>query len=194
MASILLRRTQALPRSVTNHTLGYWRGFFSTSLLASAAAAALRTEEADDHYTFQPAARHRTILPAPLPSDVESTAKNSSLYPSTPLLDSLSLLSICLRRPQFIKRAYQIFSQLIADVQAGKAPIPDAAVWAEVTEAIGRNGHSFDMKNPDRAHQVVAELVAQWEVMSKKSALQGNLDNAGRRVYQGWFRGLVLCV
>lgn len=189
MSSLFLRARGVLASTRRLPALGLTRRPVSTSWPAAGAAAVRQIEDDEDHLTFRPEPRYRTILPVPLPSDIESTPDNSSLYPSTRLLDTLSLLSICLRRPQSVKRAYLIFTQLLADVHSGNAPIPEATVWGEVIEAIGRNAHAFDSEQPGRAQQVAADLVRQWEELS--NAIPSK-EGQGFKIYQGWFRGLVL--
>ncbi|KAJ9095344.1 hypothetical protein QFC21_005710 [Naganishia friedmannii] len=77
--------------------------------------------------------------PSPPSSSETSTPDartQSELYPSTGLLDALSLISVCLKRKETTPRGYEIFKRIVADAQAGRCALPDAAVWGSVVEGV----------------------------------------------------------
>ncbi|KAK8846742.1 hypothetical protein IAR55_005829 [Kwoniella newhampshirensis] len=135
-------------------------------------------------------------LPSPLPSDITPgpNAPQAALYPSTGVIDSVSMISICLRRPEHVPRAYQIFKQLLEDSISGQKRMPDAEVWARVIEGVASLGKETDGTVHWANWRKRAErLVSQWE---NANGVWGNkepagLDKGGLKVYQGWFNGII---
>ncbi|KAJ9111267.1 hypothetical protein QFC22_006567 [Naganishia vaughanmartiniae] len=185
-----------------------------------------------------------TILPTPLPDDrisrsstaasrasshgsyhtrdpsetsTPDTRTQSELYPSTGLLDALSLISVCLKRKETTPRGYEIFKRIVRDAQEGRCAVPDAAVWGSVVEgvtALARVSPSLPTEGrrlvDERAEQIRRleaeswerkgrELVVLWEGLSEgsladKGGLKGRpvgVQRGGEKVYQGWLRGLL---
>lgn len=144
---------------------------------------------------------HRALpilqLPSPLPSDVAAgpTDPRSALYPTTGVIDSLSMISICLRRPEHVPRAYQIFRQLLEDSRRGLRRLPDAETWGKVLEGVARLGRdtAADQLRSAMWRKRALDLVDRWEVEQKTKGLNviaGEADG-GMKVYQGWFAGTV---
>lgn len=155
-----------------------------------------------------------TILPSPIPLD-DPRAKDpsprptqSDLYPSTGLLDALSLISICLVKRATVPRGYEIFRRILADVSAGRCAAPDAAVWGSVIEAIAALSVNVSKATDERAAEVAQseadawarrarELVRRWEEVNGAGASGSSrvrawgLKRGGEKVYQGWLRGLL---
>lgn len=135
-------------------------------------------------------------LPSPLPNDISPPpdSPQASLYPSTGVIDSISMISICLRRPEHVPRAYQIFTQLLHDSPTGRMIIPEAKVWAMVIEGVASLGnvHSHGSNAPKWRGRA-ARLVEQWGEThgARNSKEPAGLDRDGLRVYQGWFNGLI---
>lgn len=159
------------------------------------------------HPTYRPLTPFKedeiTVLPPPLPDDQPASDAQAALYPSTSLLDSLSLIHICLGRKDTIPRAFDIFWTLLDDHAAGRTSLPDAHVWASVIEGV----LSLDApkqaggRSPNRkaAWASKAEaLVAEWEKFNGGRSEPGTsrprplgLGRGGEKVYAGWLRGLV---
>lgn len=135
-------------------------------------------------------------LPSPLPNDISPApdSPQASLYPSTGVIDSISMISICLRRPEHVPRAYQIFTQLLHDSPTGQMRIPEAKVWAMVIEGVASLGnvHSHGSSAPKWRGRA-ARLVEQWGEAhgARGSKEPAGMDRDGLRVYQGWFNGLI---
>lgn len=135
-------------------------------------------------------------LPSPLPNDISPPpdSPQASLYPSTGVIDSISMISICLRRPEHVPRAYQIFTQLLHDSPTGRMIIPEAKVWAMVIEGVASLGnvHSHGSNAPKWRGRA-ARLVEQWGEThgARNSKEPAGLDRDGLKVYQGWFNGLI---
>jgi DNA-directed RNA polymerase len=140
----------------------------------------------------------RIQLPSPLPSDVipEANAAQSTLYPSTGVIDSISMISICLRRPEHVPRAYQIFKQLLEDSRTGVRTLPDAEVWGRVIEgvaALGRKGLGEALVYQNW-RQRAQKLVCWWEAacgVEEQQGIAAGLERGGYQVYQGWLAGMV---
>lgn len=166
-----------------------------------------------------------TILPSPIPDDrpirgttdipppnsPHARTTQSELYPSTGLLDALSLISVCLQKRETVPRGYEIFKRILADVSAGRCAVPDAAVWGSVIEATTALGKpDLSIPSTDARRSEVArlsedawirrgrELVGLWEeVNGAGTDPQGSrvrvygLKRGGEKVYQGWLRGLL---
>lgn len=134
-------------------------------------------------------------LPSPLPSDIAPDADPfaSSLYPSTGVIDSLSMISICLRRSAHIPRAYQIFKNLIEDSKTGMRRTPDAEVWGRVIQGVASLGKRGDSSDETwKQWRTRAEvLVNQWEAANNVFKGSPALKNNGIKVYQGWLSGMI---
>ncbi|KAK4689779.1 hypothetical protein P7C73_g327, partial [Tremellales sp. Uapishka_1] len=138
-----------------------------------------------------PGRNHASLmLPSPLPPDAvsakvgEATTANAMLYPSTQLLDQLSLISICLRRPEHVPRAYQIFRRLLDESANGLRPVPESEVWGSVIEGVSRlEGENWKSR--------AEKLVWRWEESCGSPQGVPALAKNGVKVYQGWFRGLI---
>lgn len=178
----------------------------SSSRSRPAAQLAEVEDESPDHYPHQAFVQaqsgpsfspptHRPIvhLPPPLPTDARNDC--DPLYPSTGVIDAISMISICLRRPEHIPRAYQIFQQLLGDSEGGFKRIPEADVWGKVIQGIAslaKPKHG-DPDAPVRWRRRAAGLVADWEMIhrSKGQNKVAGAPKDGLRIYQGWFAGLV---
>lgn len=137
-------------------------------------------------------------LPDPLPSDVSAppTDPRSALYPTTGILDAHSMISVCLRTPEHIPRAYQIFRQLLEENRKGLTRMPDASVWGKVIEGAAKLGREVNPNDTIKSamwRRRARDLVDRWETHHRTSGLPvlagGNED--GIKVYQGWFAGTV---
>jgi DNA-directed RNA polymerase len=115
-----------------------------------------------------------------------------ALYPSTGVLDAISMISICLRRPDHIPRAYQIFKQLLGSVGSGPKRIPEADVWGKVIQGAQSlaKGSGDEVKRWTRRAE---GLVHEWETVNRSRGVPKVAGAAkdGIKVYQGWFAGLV---
>ncbi|KAK6904008.1 hypothetical protein I203_107520 [Kwoniella mangroviensis CBS 8507] len=134
-------------------------------------------------------------LPSPLPTDItpNPNSPHSNLYPSTGVIDSISMISICLRRPEHVPRAYQIFKQLLEDSASGLRRVPDAEVWARVIEGVaglGKEAEGFAYENWRKRAE---RLVSQWEGANGAFAAKepAGMEKGGLKVYQGWFNGII---
>ncbi|OCF41176.1 DNA-directed RNA polymerase, mitochondrial [Kwoniella heveanensis CBS 569] len=135
-------------------------------------------------------------LPSPLPTDITPgpNAPQSSLYPATGVIDSISMISICLRRPEHVPRAYQIFKQLLEDSASGRQRIPDAEVWARVIEGVAGLGKESEKNiHWENWRKRAGRLVSQWEAANGVWDLKepAGMNKGGLKVYQGWFNGLI---
>lgn len=167
----------------------------SSSRLAPAAALA-EVESDESSYQYhtpipqpQRASIPHVIFPSPLPSDVplDRTHAHASLYPSTGVLDQLSLISICLRRPEHVPRAYQIFKQFI-ETPSGDSKTLDADVWGRVIEGVASLGKGDSDIWRRRAHA----LLRQWnEIHGVSADIPAGLEQGGIRIYQGYLAGLL---
>ena len=144
-----------------------------------------------------------TVLPSPLPDDQPISEAQAALYPSTSLLDSLSLIHICLGRQDTIPRAFDIFWTLLDDHAAHRTSLPDANVWASVIEGI----LSLDAPKQAGGRPVAGKsawmpkaevLIAEWEKFNGGRSEPGTsrvrplgLGRGGEKVYAGYLRGLV---
>jgi DNA-directed RNA polymerase len=164
-----------------------------------------------------------TILPSPIPDDRQSRKERPSstpfartqaeLYPTTGLLDALSLISVCLRKRETTERGYEIFKRILGDVEAGRCGIPDAAVWGSVISGISALASPSSPASPmettpkdERQAEVqrktsemwarrAKELVHQWEKLNgAEEGTVAGLRRGGEKVYQGWLRGLLTYV
>ncbi|WWC67681.1 uncharacterized protein I206_101593 [Kwoniella pini CBS 10737] len=134
-------------------------------------------------------------LPSPLPTDVtpDANSPQSTLYPPTGVIDSISMISICLRRPEHIPRAYQIFKQLLEDSANRLRPTPEAEVWARVIEGVASLGKESEGTAWENWRKRAERLVMQWQgAHGDFGAKQPiGLEHGGMKVYQGWFNGLI---
>lgn len=142
--------------------------------------------------------RPRIHVPSPLPSDVitPSSDPRSTLYPTTGVIDSVSMISICLRRPEHTPRAYQIFMQLLEDHRSGKSQPPSAELWGRVTEGAARLGGEINTKDAAKREtwtRRAQNLVDKWEMHQRTRGLSvvAGGGEGGIKVYQGWFAGSV---
>jgi DNA-directed RNA polymerase len=108
------------------------------------------------------------------------------------------MISICLRRPEHVPRAYQIFKQLVEDSKTGLRTIPDAEVWGRVIEGVaslGREGQGEGVVY-QKWRQRAERLVGWWEAAcgTDSVGLPAGLGKGGLKVYQGWFEGMIKCV
>jgi hypothetical protein len=144
-----------------------------------------------------------TVLPPPLPDDQPPSESQAALYPSTSLLDSLSLIHICLARKDTIPRAFDIFWSLLDDHAASKTSLPDPNVWANVIEGVlslaasKQAGGRSTSGNVDWASKAEA-LIAEWEKFNGGRSEPGSsrprplgLSRGGEKVYSSYLRGLV---
>lgn len=143
------------------------------------------------------------VLPPPLPDDLPMTENQSALYPATSLLDSLSLIHICLARKDTIPRAHSIFWTILEDHTAHRASLPDPNVWASVLEGIlsldapKQAGGRPNTGKSSWAPKADA-LVAEWEKLnggrtdpeSSRPRPYG-LGKGGEKIYAAYLRGLV---
>jgi hypothetical protein len=142
---------------------------------------------------------HRPLiqLPEPLPSDITASPSDprSALYPSTGVIDSMSMIDICLRRPEHVPRGFQIFRKLLEDAKGGSKRIPEAHVWGKVIEATARLGQDVNDRDLKSSlwRKRAQELVNRWEThhgTKGLNVLSGGHED-GIRIYQGWFAGSV---
>ncbi|WWC87227.1 uncharacterized protein L201_002115 [Kwoniella dendrophila CBS 6074] len=144
-----------------------------------------------------PSRQHPLLhLPSPLPNDITPSDPNSvqsTLYPPTGVIDSISMISICLRRPEHVPRAYQIFKQLLEDSASGLRRIPDAEVWSRVIEGVASLGKESEGIAFENWRKRAERLVSQWEGVNGNFAAKEpmGLEKGGLKVYQGWFNGLI---
>lgn len=169
-----------------------------------------------------------TILPSPIPDDRQSRKERpssttfartqSELYPTTGLLDALSLISVCLRKRETTERGYEIFKRILGDVQEGRCAPPDAAVWGSVIAGISalaspaspptttttttKDGGEaapederrleVQRKTAETWARRARELVHLWEKLNgAQPGEAAGLRRGGEKVYQGWLRGLL---
>lgn len=145
--------------------------------------------------------RALTLLPSPVPDDQPLTGINADLYPPTSLLDSLSLISVCLRRPETTARAHDIFRQLLAEHRAGRAPRPEPDVWGSVIEgtaALASPPPPRELTNAKLRKAADAKiemwrnrarrLIEDWEMSTSDDERS---QEGSDKVYQGYVRGLL---
>lgn len=149
----------------------------TTTATATEAATAKQPAKSDAASSFSPPPNKLTLLPSPIPDDQPITRTNSDLYPSTARMDSIALISVCLRRPETTSRAYDIFRQLLVDYHTGSSAFPEPDLWSSVIEGSGALAvDSVDVStlgNAKARKQVVARkemwvnrqerLVRDWE-------------------------------
>jgi DNA-directed RNA polymerase len=103
------------------------------------------------------------------------------------------MISICLRRPEFVPRAYQIFRQILEDTATGLQRTPEADVWGRVIEGMASLGNEkTGSDNAQTWRRRAAKLVERWEAISGiRLGGREELPKDGLKVYQGWFCGIV---
>lgn len=133
-------------------------------------------------------------MPQPLPADVMNAADyaTGTMYPAAGVLDSISMIAICLRRPEHIPRAFQIFQQILLSAKGSPHRLPEAEVWARVIEGVASLG---EMKQGDEAWKTwrgrAEALVGKWEANNNVPRGYPALQHDGLKVYQGWLSGLL---
>lgn len=148
-------------------------------------------------------------LPSPLPSDVAPPpgSIHSELYQTTSNVDTISILSICVSRPEFVPRAYNIFINLIEQVKRGESRNPDAKIWASVVKAIQKLGapNVADAQAANaaalwrtRAGQIVGnwEALNNWTAGKRTEAIRAPsgtpaVKRQGLLIYRAWFAGII---
>jgi DNA-directed RNA polymerase len=143
--------------------------------------------------------------------DIDST--HATLYPSTGVIDNISTISICLRRPDQVPRAYLIFRQLLQDSKTGVRRMPDTEIWAKVVQGMASLGKEPDASVQEEGQQSgrhrarssaggsdaakwrdrTRSVIDAWESAFKGTS-RGELpgrEREGIKVYQGWFAGMV---
>ena len=100
------------------------------------------------------------------------------------------MISICLRRPELIPRAYQIFKQVLEDSRTGVRRVPEAEVWARMVEGVASLG-KVGGNNWKIWRRRAETVVGQWESIHGRKGEPAGLEQGGEKVYQGWFAGLV---
>lgn len=158
-----------------------------------------RAEPEPHRYNHAPTFRNSNlVLPSPLPVDVAPTpgSLQHELYKPTSAVDTIAMLSICSSRPEFVPRAYQIFTQLLKDAEAGHAQIPEATVWANVIRGAAKLGkEKADRQGPKDLAALwrnrVTQLIWRWEKLHDTPPGTPATDNNGIQIYRGWFAGTV---
>jgi hypothetical protein len=133
-------------------------------------------------------------IPQPLPADVLNATDyaQSSMYPASGVLDSISMIAICLRRREHIPRAYQIFQQILLDAKGMPHRLPEAEVWARVLEGITSLGEMKPGDETWKTWRTRAEaLLGRWESHNNMPRGQPALQHEGLKVYQGYLSGLL---
>ncbi|WVQ76764.1 hypothetical protein IAR50_006438 [Cryptococcus sp. DSM 104548] len=189
-----LRTLRRLP--LARHCIPRYPASFSRP---SSTAAQLLHDPSPSYHQHDPAPSppppHLPLnLPSPLPNDIVSppSSSHANLYPSTSVLDSISMISICLRRPEHVPRAYQIFTQLLRDPVTGQSRVPEAKVWSMVIEGVASiAGQQDSPEGTERWRKRAEKLVEQWGVSCGSKGKVPVLEHEGLMVYQGWFNGLL---
>lgn len=159
-----------------------------------------RRHEPEPHrYNLGPTYRNSNlILPSPLPSDVlpPSGSLQAQLYKTTSAVDTIAMLSICSSRPEFVPRAYQIFTQLLEDAKAGKANYPEATVWANVIRGVAKLGKGKAERQGQKDLAAlwrgrVNQLVWEWEKLHDHAVGTPATEDDGILLYRAWFAGAV---
>jgi len=130
----------------------------------------------------------------PLPADVINATDfaQSSMYPASGVLDSISMIAICLRRREHIPRAYQIFQQILLDAKGMPHRLPEAEVWARVLEGVTSLGEMKPGDDTWKTWRTRAEaLVGRWESHNNVPRGHPALQHDGLKVYQGYLSGLL---
>ncbi|BEJ13301.1 hypothetical protein CspHIS471_0304750 [Cutaneotrichosporon sp. HIS471] len=135
-------------------------------------------------------------LPPPLPATArDDNQLNAELYRPTAALDTVSLLSICSSRPEFVPRAYQIFTALLSDVENEKAFLPRTQVWANVIHGVAQLCKPpttiAGEKVTDLWQFRTKQLIKRWEEMNGSPSGEPFLEKDGILVYRAWFTAIV---
>lgn len=190
MRRAFLRARKSSARPIATRTYVAASSWLAKPATATATATAfVEPQEIVDH--SQSIQKQLTFLPSPLPTDQTPTIESSSLYPSTALLDSLSLISVCLRRPETTPRAYDIFMRLLSSYDEATSSLPAAAVWGSVIEGSGAMAKVVIHPQQQRMWtERAADLVHRWERVNGGN-VEGEavLRDDGVKVYRGWLRG-----
>ena len=130
-------------------------------------------------------------LPSPIPLDSLQDADplQHAFYPSSRLLESISMISMCLRRKEHIPRAHQVFQTLLKDTDNGTAGIPEAQVFGKVAEGAASLASEDDSDGVWRNR--AAAIVRRWETLHGFPRDTPYLGQEGIKVYAGWLSGLV---
>ena len=134
-------------------------------------------------------------MPSPLPPDVliAGDTAQSTMYPSTGVLDSIALIAISLRRPDLVPRALMMFNQMLALVKADPSrQMPEAEIWGKVIEGVASLGKEGP-KNQEPAVWLgrAEKLIGRWESINDVPTGSAALQNDGIKIYQGWMSGLL---
>lgn len=135
-------------------------------------------------------------LPPPLPASAsDGNQLNAELYRPTAALDTVSLLSICSSRPEFVPRAYQIFTALLSDVENDKAFLPRTQVWANVIHGVAQLCKPPTTIAGEKVTELwqfrTKQLIKRWEEMNGSPAGEPFLEKEGILIYRAWFTALV---
>lgn len=135
-------------------------------------------------------------LPPPLPNDArESNKLNAELYRPTSALDTVSLLSICSSRPEFVPRAYQIFTSLLSEAEQGNAYLPKTQIWANVIHGVAQLCKPATTIAGEKVTELwryrTKRLVHNWEKVLGYEPGEAALDKDGILIYRAWFSALV---
>jgi hypothetical protein len=136
------------------------------------------------------------LLPPPLPADArDGNQLNAELYRPTSALDTVSLLSICSSRAEFVPRAYQIFTHLLRDVDNGNAFMPRTQMWANVIHGVAqlcKPPTTIAGENVTTLWKFRTQsLIHRWERMNDTPQGEPALEKEGILVYRAWFSALV---
>lgn len=135
-------------------------------------------------------------LPTPLPGDAQFDSSNEEMYPSTNIVNAISMISICLRRKETIPRAYQVFSRQLELAEQGRSLWPDATIWGKTVEGLASFGRVDESSTLYKWFQRAQDLVSRWETVSamrlQREIAPGEavLDNGGIQIYTGLLHGL----
>ena len=131
-------------------------------------------------------------LPPPLPSDSlhSSSTLQHAFYPTVGVIDSISMISMCLRRKEHIPRAYQIFQTMLKGLTTNASGIPDAQLFGKVVEGTASLAEPL-AEDSDLWRKRAQGLVRKWEQLQDLPIDEPALEREGVRVYAGWLTGLV---
>jgi hypothetical protein len=115
-------------------------------------------------------------------------------------------LAICSTRPEFVPRAYLIFTQMLDNVKRGVERSPEAKVWAVIIKAMVKLGKPEDTgfhagRKAELWRHRAEKVVQEWEALSAASATPAKksrrstwepaLQRQGILVYRAYFAGVV---
>ena len=135
-------------------------------------------------------------MPSPLPPDVlfADDTTQSTMYPSSGVLDSISLIAISLRRPDLVPRALLMFNQMLSAVKTDPSrQLPQAEIWGKVIEGVASLGKAQPGEGQDPTVWLgrAEKLVGRWESMNDVATGSPALLKDGIKIYQGWLSGLL---